>query len=115
MSARDPDPTLPRDNGPPALGRPAGGGLRVLAAPPAYTLCVVSLYPGGEPDDYLDGQELLPFDAVRHAVQACELYARHPERLPRFDVPGAALLVVNDRHGREVCRRPLLGLAPAAV
>ena len=92
------------------MGVACGSAPRGVPVGPAYTLCVVSPYPGGAPDEFLDGQALVGFDWEAEAITACRRYARDPARLPPFDVPGAALLVVNDRDGNEVCRQPLLGV-----
>jgi hypothetical protein len=93
-----------------SMGVACGSAPRGVPAGPAYTLCVVSPYPGGAPDEFLDGQALVGFDWEAQAITACRRYARDPASLPPFNVPGAALLVVNDRDGNEVCRQPLLGV-----
>ena len=92
------------------IGLACGSTTRAEPVGPAFTLSVVSPYPGGAPDEYLDGQAVAGFEHAATAVAACRRYARDPSRLPRFDVPGATLLVVTDRAGNEVCRRPLLGV-----
>lgn len=106
----------------PAAGLPCRMQAGVVAARPAYSLCAVVIEPDhdypehtDDLDYYSDGQELTGFDSEKGARAMCSAYALAPHVLPEhftgFAIPKATHLVVNDRHGREVCRRPILRAA----
>ena len=77
---------------------------------PAFTLCIVSPYPGGATDEFLNGQVLAGFDTEIEATSTCRHYARNPAIMPRNAIVDGTLLVVNNRQGQEVFRQPLLKL-----